>query len=273
MSRPITFHVFLASPGDVGPERDAAARVLEGFSDPTQGRTVVCRRWEDLVPPGAKAVDGDFQQLVFRHMTVEECDIFLGIFWGRIGTPTLRAEGGSVEETEQALRLWKEEGRPRIMLYFCNRPIPEGQADPHQVAGVKSFLARVKEVAIPREFTDDFEAKLRNDLTNLLKEWPRGQLRDQLRLLNFDTAEKLAEEWRDDSGDFFAEVQALWAVEPDPVRKACLCYALGLSGGEAAMEFLAEVVEDDVTHPLIRREAARALGLDPGGLYRPVSHA
>jgi len=48
--------------------------------------------------------------------------LFVGIFWNRLGTPTPRAESGTVEEVERATAALEKHGRPDIWLYFSKAP-------------------------------------------------------------------------------------------------------------------------------------------------------
>ena len=70
-------------------------------------------RWETHAWPGFGA---DAQDVINRE--IEPGDIFIGIMWRRIGTPTARAISGTVEEFERAYELWLRTGRPTLMLYF-----------------------------------------------------------------------------------------------------------------------------------------------------------
>lgn len=44
--------------------------------------------------------------------------LFIGIIWNRIGTATPRAESGTVEEFELAVKAFKKKGQPQIWFYF-----------------------------------------------------------------------------------------------------------------------------------------------------------
>jgi hypothetical protein len=45
-------------------------------------------------------------------------EVFFGIFGRRIGTPTGKEAGGTVEEYRTAYQHWKEHGTPEILVYF-----------------------------------------------------------------------------------------------------------------------------------------------------------
>lgn len=82
--------------------------------------------WENYVLPDAGI---DAQDVVNRQIR-QEYDVFVGLFRGRVGTKTHRADSGTVEEYE--LALIKKKARPdlRLMCYFfdCEDPLPEIEA-------------------------------------------------------------------------------------------------------------------------------------------------
>jgi Domain of unknown function (DUF4062) len=108
--------VFLASPGDVADERARMERVVSSLNETigeSDGVFLDLIRWETHAWPGFGV---DAQDVINRE--IEPGDIFIGIMWRRIGTPTARAISGTVEEFERAYDLWLRTGRPTLMLYF-----------------------------------------------------------------------------------------------------------------------------------------------------------
>ena len=66
---------------------------------------------------------------------------------GRIGTPTGRAESGTVEEFERAYEQWKTEPDTiRLMMYFKNANVPFEDIDPDQIASVRQFKRSLGQV-------------------------------------------------------------------------------------------------------------------------------
>jgi hypothetical protein len=50
--------------------------------------------WETDATPDLQARG----QEIINHQLVDTCDLLIGIFWTRLGTPTLAAESGTAEE-------------------------------------------------------------------------------------------------------------------------------------------------------------------------------
>src|ERR1035441_11118340 len=111
--------VVVASPGDVKAERDIVPDVLD---ERTRG---VCRargvrfeaiRWETDAHPGFHELGP--QGLIDPILRIEECDVLLGVFWKRFGSPTSTGETGTEDEIAWAFESWKANRRPGIMVYF-----------------------------------------------------------------------------------------------------------------------------------------------------------
>ena len=73
-------------------------------------------RWETDAYPGFHA-EGP-QGILDPILKIEDCDVLLGIFWKRFGTPTKDALSGTEYEIRTAIESFKKRGRPQIMIYF-----------------------------------------------------------------------------------------------------------------------------------------------------------
>jgi hypothetical protein len=147
--------IFLASPGDVQPEREKVEEVIRDFNDlwsrPFRIRLELVR-WESHAYPDM----GTDAQDVINNQIDDDYDIFLGIMWCRCGTPTGRATSGTVEEYYRARDRYKRDpSSVKLMFYFKNRkPTPPG-ADPDQVSKVQQFQEVVQsEGALSWTFSD-----------------------------------------------------------------------------------------------------------------------
>jgi hypothetical protein len=135
--------VFVASPGDVGEERALMEDLVREFNL-TWGDTLKVQleliKWETHSRPsfGVDAQD------VINQQIGDSYDIFLGIMWGRFGTPTGRAESGTEEEFERAYRRLNESPNSvQILFYFKDTPIQPSKIDANQLSKVQQFKARI----------------------------------------------------------------------------------------------------------------------------------
>jgi hypothetical protein len=97
-------------------------------------------RWETHARPAAGRPQG------VVNAQLGPCDVFVGLLWGRFGTPTGRAGSGTEEEFLRAHAAWKRrrKHRPEILLYFSEARLRPSEVDPAQLARVQAFRARVE---------------------------------------------------------------------------------------------------------------------------------
>lgn len=113
--------VFLASPGDLQVEREIIDAMIEDLNKTwcfSLGIILRLVRWEHDVRPG---ISTDPQAVVNAQVR-DDYDVFLGMLWGRMGTPTPRHSSGTHEEFERAISRWNSTGSPEIMIYFKDAP-------------------------------------------------------------------------------------------------------------------------------------------------------
>ena len=132
--------VFLASPGDMEPERRAAKECVDEWNAINSDRSgwfVDLMGWEDTLPQRGRP-----QHLI--NSEVERCALFVGMLWERWGSPTGSAESGFEEEFELANRLYDEKAAPEIALFFKQLSRTTDDAGP-QLSQVLQFRQRVME--------------------------------------------------------------------------------------------------------------------------------
>jgi hypothetical protein len=161
------YRVLIASPGDLVDERDRIEKVVHNWNmTHAEADSVVLLpvRWETHAVPeyGARP-----QEFVNRGI-VADCDILIGAFWTRLGTPTGISESGTLEEIEQVHRA----GKP-VLLYFSAKPVNPNQVDWDQLRRVREFRTQLEKIALVAEF--DSPADLQIKLT--------GHLHDRVRRL------------------------------------------------------------------------------------------
>ncbi|MDD3936129.1 hypothetical protein [Rhodoferax sp.] len=182
------FQIFVASPSDVADER----RLLEGIITELNqvwsknlGISFELLKWETNVRPSF-ATD---PQAVINEQIGLDYDVFIGIFWGRIGTATPRATSGTLEEFERAYSKYQlTNTSPEIMIYFKDAGIPPSKIDPEQLQKVNAFRESLTLKGGLYSIYEDqsgFESSLRSHLSvlaqkfsthhrNLVQELPSG---------------------------------------------------------------------------------------------------
>ncbi len=169
------FTSFLASPSDVVDERKVLEDVVNEVNltaGEANGIHVELVKWETHTRPGF----GEDPQDVVNAQIGENYDIFVGVMWGRFGSPTSRADSGTEEEFNRALeRLQNAKDRIEIMFYFKTAGISPNEIDPLQLSKVQEFKRKISDNygGLYHEFnsTDEFETKVRIHLSRLVSDW------------------------------------------------------------------------------------------------------
>jgi HEAT repeat protein len=117
MSHQITvLKVFIASPGDLMPERQALREVVDKLNKACEAAAnmrIHLLGWEDTMPGCGRP-----QALINEDL--DKADLFVGVMWKRWGMPPGENgyTSGFEEEFERALKSYREQGRPEIWQFF-----------------------------------------------------------------------------------------------------------------------------------------------------------
>jgi hypothetical protein len=171
MTQPQILRVVIASSGDAQAERRCLEAVTEELNRGVAavlGLRLEIVGWETYAFPGFH-IEGPQDLIDSRlRIEVEDCDVFIGIFWKRFGTPL----GGMQSDTEHAFRIaygaWRTRGRPHIMVYFNQKPYaPTAKAEIDQWNQVMLFKENFPEEGLwwPYNGKDEFERLVRHHLT------------------------------------------------------------------------------------------------------------
>lgn len=125
--------IMIASPGDVIEERDVIRNVVHDWNDVNAQRSKVMLAalgWDSHSSPelGARP-----QELINKRV-LADCDLLIGVFWTRLGTPTGKSPSGTVEEIEEHVAL----GKP-AMIYFSSKPVALESVDLDQYKQAKDI--------------------------------------------------------------------------------------------------------------------------------------
>ena len=133
------FQVFVASPSDVAEERKILESVIDDINRTASDAHTMHLKLLKSETHSYPGFGEEGPQGVINQQSGNDYDIFLGIMWGRFGSPTPRAGSGTEEEFDRAVSRWKDSPeRIRIMFYFKKADISPS-ADPEQLAQVQAF--------------------------------------------------------------------------------------------------------------------------------------
>lgn len=126
-------NVMIASPGDVPQERVIARNVVHEWNAiHSEDKKLVLMPvgWETHATPDM----GGRPQGIINGQLGKKADLLVAIFWARLGSPTGKAESGTVEEIEEHLKA----GKP-AMIYFSAVPVALDSVDLDQYRKLKEF--------------------------------------------------------------------------------------------------------------------------------------
>jgi len=160
----------IASPQDVSDERSAVPSLFSRWNVEHAFASVYPVMWEDAAVPEL----GEHPQRVLDRQLVPQCELLVGIFWCKLGTPTPTQPSGTVEEIHEFI---KTKGPRRVMLYFCTRDLPS-RVDLAEVQRVRAFKEEMKQAGVYQEYLtlSDFATHLRRHLTVKVRELVNGEL-------------------------------------------------------------------------------------------------
>lgn len=170
--------VFVASPGDVSDERSALESIISELNR-TWSRSLNLRleliKWETDIHPAF----GNYPQDVINQQLNDEYDIFIALFWSKIGSPTDIAESGTIEEFNRAYNKYKADPNSvDIMIYFKDQAIPPSKMDFVQLQKIQSLKEQMGEkggLYWSFDSTEDFENLLRGHLSRVAQSWAKKQ--------------------------------------------------------------------------------------------------
>lgn len=158
------YRILIASPSDVKDERVATRDIILEWNASHSDSTSVYLEpimWETHVAPKL----GDKPQNIINDQIINTIDIVIGIFWGRLGTPTEKENSGSVEEIKKVT-----ERTSNAIVGFSQKPIPPYEIDNVQFEKLKLFRKECEENGIIFTFEnqDEFRHRLSRHLTKTM---------------------------------------------------------------------------------------------------------
>lgn len=160
------FHVLIASPSDVPAERAAIAESLHDWNalnSQAMGYVLLPVMWESHSAPAM----GDRPQAIINNQVVRNCDMLIGAFWTRLGSPTGVEESGTVEE----IRWFLKQNKP-VMLYYSKQQVDLDSIDTQQLEKLKEFKKSIRDKGIQEQYAtiDDLKQKLSRHLTIVMRD-------------------------------------------------------------------------------------------------------
>ena len=173
----IVVKVMIASPSDVEEERSIVRESIHEWNAiHAEERSV----W--LSPVGADthaspSMASEAQDVINRQV-LEGCDLLVGIFWRRLGTPTATDPSGAAEEIRRHVEACGE-----AMIYFSDRDASPSTHDPAQYESLQAFREACQSMGYVEAFstTEEFRRKFSRQLAQAIQRLvPANALADKV---------------------------------------------------------------------------------------------
>src|SRR5947209_13179930 len=129
----------MASPSDTREERERLEQIVAELNRTwasTLSLEIELVRWETHAYPGFNT---DPQATINEEIR-DDFEIFIGLLWARVGTPTPRATSGTLEEFERAYARFKTNPESiSLLFYFKEQPISPSAIKPDDVDQIQKF--------------------------------------------------------------------------------------------------------------------------------------
>lgn len=156
------YDIVISCPTDVDDERTVIENVVNDFNRTigiNLGINLNIKHWTT----DSYAQSGGTAQELLNKQFINESDMIICIFWGRMGTPTENYESGTAEELQEAINAGKQ-----VFLYFSNSPVPPKKLDIEQYKRVRDFEKKIQEekIAYYKHYNnlDEFKSIITTDL-------------------------------------------------------------------------------------------------------------
>ncbi|RAJ92241.1 hypothetical protein LX87_05209 [Larkinella arboricola] len=153
------YKVMIASPSDVPKERALIREIInEWNSIHSKDKKIVLMPigWESHASPAF----GRPQEII-NQQVLHDADLLVALFWNRIGSPTGKAQSGTIEEINEHLRAGKQ-----VMIYVSNAKVNRHELDLKQAEALDKYLKGIR----PKALVETYEStsKLRKKFTSQL---------------------------------------------------------------------------------------------------------
>ena len=117
---------------------------------------------------------------------VAHCDLLIGAFWTRLGTPTGAAESGTAEEIEH----FREAKKP-VLLYFSSAPVVPESIDVEQYKALTEYRKHLNQQGLyfKYESLSEFREMLQRHLAGIMIDLLKAQPEELLQPVSAPVAE------------------------------------------------------------------------------------
>lgn len=209
------FRALVASPSDCVHERKNIPEVISSWNaihSLNSAAIIEPVLWETHSRPEM----GSRPQELINHQLVAHCDLVIGAFWTRLGTPTGVAESGTAEEIEH----FREAGKP-ILLYFSSAPVVPESLDVDQYKALTQYKVSLEHMGLYSKYEtladlrDQLQRHLAGQMIELLKHNPNVTSAVETTTEKASVQQQAIVKFCADFEAFLRKLSAEWEAERD----------------------------------------------------------
>lgn len=157
------YRLFIAAPSDVRAEQVAIRDAVAAWNAVNSSHFRLAFEAVSWLTHSVPELSGPPQEVLNRQL-VASADVLVGVFWTRLGTPTVAAPSGTVEEIE----LFQQSGKPTA-LFFSDRPVTPSRLNTAQYDALRDFRDVAREWGLHSSYSTitDFRAQFSRYLNAL----------------------------------------------------------------------------------------------------------
>jgi hypothetical protein len=170
------YRILIAAPDDVIAEQKAIQEIISSWNTKYSARMKAVLLPVLLETPLVQEMS-DRPKTIINKQFIKDCDIFIGVFWTRIGTEPSLAESISIEEIKELQRAGKS-----VMIYLSSAPVVPGSMDLKQYGKLMKFMDECLQQGLINNYDSilEFRKKFSTQIvSNILKvhKVPEGEIR------------------------------------------------------------------------------------------------
>ncbi len=237
------YRVLIATPSDVEEERDIITNAIQNWNDLysfSKKVVLLPLKWETHTAPDY----GERPQEIINKAIVDDCDILVGCFWTRIGSPTGEEESGTIEEIKKV----SESGKP-VMLYFSKKGKDPSTIDLEQLRKLHEFKDSIKSRALIEEYSTsiEFRDKLSRQLEIKVREIEKNSKNNKIEVItsfvNIDDGTLKSKE--------LTESVSVPYIDPDEINEIITRKKEYTEHRDSIQKKCATYIEQSSTYPLV----------------------
>jgi S-layer protein (TIGR01567 family) len=160
------YKIVTSSPSDIVEELNAVSEIIEYWNINNSDDYEAMLERVSWKTHATSEIGDRPQAIINKQLELKDCDILIAIFWTRLGTPTGKAESGTIEEIEE----FRKASKP-VSIYFSSIPVSPKNIDIEQYKRLSEIIEKYKNEGLVIDYNsiEQFRSKLQMDISRKIK--------------------------------------------------------------------------------------------------------